>query len=302
MSQQVRDSARKTSPCPRCKALNGQDFTHCVRCGHALSSSAQVLQHLGTYFDGDGMWGSKFLILITVLVFAGQVWVGQMHSHQSGLSALMRPTTSDAVRFGALLSGTVLQEPWRLISAVFVHFGTWHLLSNMLFLTWLGRAAEPAIGSARFVTAYIVTGIAGFVASVGYGALFEDGGGLTAGASGAVFGVTGMVLGLLFRQKNPQWKTFAVQAVLFQLLVGFAINQSRVGILINNLAHLGGLVAGMLFGVAFATRKKSTREPSRTEFLLNVGALIGLLVCVGSLVLAQKSFLWRLMETFSGEG
>ncbi|HMY22010.1 MAG TPA: rhomboid family intramembrane serine protease, partial [Polyangium sp.] len=110
------------------------------------------------------------------------------------------------------------------------------------------------------------------------------------------------VLGLLFRQKNPQWKTFAVQAVLFQLLVGFAINQSRVGILINNLAHLGGLVAGMLFGVAFATRKKSTREPSRTEFLLNVGALIGLLLCVGSLVLAQKSFLWRLMETFSGEG
>lgn len=248
------------------------------------------------------MWGSKFLILITVLVFAGQVFVGQTHSQQSVLTALLRPTTSDAVRFGALLSHVVLHEPWRFISAVFVHFGTWHLLSNMFFLTWLSRAAEPAIGSARFVIAYIVTGIAGFVASTGYAALFEGGrGGLTAGASGAVFGITGMVLGLLFRQKNPQWKAFAIQAVVFQLLVGFAINQTNVGILINNLAHIGGLMAGVAFGVAFATRKKSTRVPSRTELLLNLGALSGLLLCLGSLVLAQKSALWRLLEIVTGD-
>lgn len=288
---------RKSSPCPRCRALNGSGFDRCVRCGHPLSSSAQVLQQLSSRFDGDALWGSKVLILLTVVVFAGQVWIGQVRTGQGALDALMRPTTLDALRFGALHSSIVLSEPWRLLSAVFVHFGTWHLLGNLFFLTWLGRVAEPAIGSTRFVLAYVVTGIAGFVASTAYSVLFESfGGGLTAGASGAVFGITGLVLGMLYRQKNPQWKSFAVQAVLFQLLVGFAINQARVGIMINNLAHLGGLVVGLMFGVVFATRTTRTRETSRAEFWLNISALVGVLLCLASLVLAQKSPLWRELE------
>jgi len=297
LSYEERSASRKTSTCPRCGALNGSGFGRCVRCGHALSSSAQILQQLGTRLDGDALWGSKALILITVLVFAGQVWIGQIQSGQNALVALMRPTTVDAIRFGALHSSIVLYEPWRLISAVFVHFGTWHLLGNLFFLTWLGRVAEPAIGSARFVIAYIVTGIAGFVASTAYSIFVESfGGGLTAGASGAVFGITGLVLGMLYRQKNPQWKSFAVQAVLFQLLIGFGINQANVGIMINNLAHVGGLVVGLMFGVAYATRSTTTRGPSRTELLLNIGALVGLLLCLTSLVLAQKSPIWRELE------
>jgi membrane associated rhomboid family serine protease len=149
--------------------------------------------------------------------------------------------------------------------------------------------------------AYITTGIAGFVASTAYSIAIEGfGGGLTAGASGAVFGITGMVLGMLYRQKSPQWKGFAVQAVLFQLLIGFGINQAGVGIMINNLAHLGGLVVGLMFGVAFATSKNSTRQPTRTEFLLNVGAIVGLLVCLTSLVLAQTSPIWRELEIAAG--
>jgi ABC-type amino acid transport system permease subunit len=105
-----------------------------------------------------------------------------------------------------------------------------------------------------------------------------------------------MVLAMLYRQKNRQWKGFAVQAVLFQLLIGFAINHSQVGIMINNLAHVGGLIVGLMFGVAFSTRTKSTRGPARSEFLLNVGALVALLACVVSLALAQRSPLWRELE------
>lgn len=301
MSHDVRDANNKATTCPKCRALNGSGFNRCVRCGYGLSASAQLREHLGRRFDGDDLLGSKFLILITVLVFAAQVWIGQIRNGQGALAALLGPTTIDAVRFGALHSSIIISEPWRLISAVFVHFGTWHLLGNLFFLTWLGRVAEPAIGSARFVVAYVVTGIAGFVASTAYSAIFESfGGGLTAGASGAVFGITGMVLGMLYRQKNPQWKGFAVQAVLFQLLIGFGINQARVGIMINNLAHLGGLVVGLMFGFAFATSKNSTRTPTRAEFLLNMSALVGLLLCVASLALAQMSPLWRELEIYRG--
>lgn len=298
MSHDAQATSRKASTCPRCRALNGSGFDRCVRCGYGLSSRAQLLERLGTHVEGDALWGSKFLILITVLVFAGQVWIGQMRSGQSAFAALTRGSTIvDAVRFGAVHSSFVPYEPWRLLSAVFVHSGIVHLLGNLSFLTWLGRVAEPAIGSSRFVLAYIATGIAGFVASSAYGHLFEPyRGAPTAGASGAVFGITGLVLGMLYRQKNPQWKGFAVQAVLFQLLIGFAINQANLPIKINNVAHIGGLVIGLVFGAAYAARANLTRRPTRTEFLLNVGAIVGLLVCLASLVLAQKSPFWRELE------
>lgn len=303
MSHQARDTSRKTSICPRCRALNASHFATCIRCGHAFSTRAHLIQSLESHVDGDDMWGVKSIILLTVIVFAGQVWIGLRGLIQGNhdaleaidivFDALLRPTIVDAVRFGALHARLVLHEPWRLVSAVFVHFGSLHLLANMFFLTWLGRVAEPAIGSARFVVAYVVTGIAGFVISTAYSMFVESfGGGLTAGASGAVFGVTGVVLGMLYRQKNPQWKRFAVQAVAFQLLVGLAINQARVGIMINNLAHIGGLIPGLLFGVVFATRAKSSRETSRTEFLLNMSALVGVVVCLATLVLAQRSPAW----------
>lgn len=301
MSHDARDANSKASTCPKCRALNGSGFDRCVRCGYGLSTGAQFLEGLGNRVDGDDLWGSKILILITVLIFAAQVWIGQTRNSQGPIEALLSPITTDALRFGALHSSIIFSEPWRLLSAVFVHFGTWHLLGNLFFLTWLGRVAEPAIGSARFVLAYIATGIAGFVLSTAYSAIFESfRGGLTAGASGAVFGITGMVLAMLYRQKKPQWKGFAVQAVLFQLLIGFGINQAHVGIMINNLAHVGGLVIGLMFGFAFANSKKSPHRSTRAEFLVNVGALVGLLLCVVSLVLAQMSPLWRELEIVRG--
>jgi rhomboid protease GluP len=302
VSHEAQTPSRKATTCPKCKALNGAGFDQCVRCGHALSSTAQALNRFGARVDGESMLASKIIMAITVFVFATQVWIGQLRSGQGALEALLRPTTVDAVRFGALHSLVLGSEPWRLVSAIFVHFGTIHLLGNMFFLTWLGRIAEPAVGSARFAVAYVVTGVAGFVASTAYAVLLEGGGGLTAGASGAVFGITGMVLGMLYRQKNPQWKGFALQAVFYNLLIGFAINQARVGIMINNLAHLGGLVVGIMFGFAFAKTSITSRRALRAEPWVNLSALVGLLVCVASLVLAQLSPVWRQIEMVRGAG
>lgn len=290
MSHDTASSKRKSTTCPHCNALNGSGFDRCVRCGRALSTGAQVVQGLGTRFSGDDMMGSKVLILMTVSVFAGQIWDTMRHGDGDLIQVLLLPSQVNAVRFGGLHATLVLMEPWRLLSAVFPHFGLWHIFANMSFLTWLGRVAEPAIGTSRFVLAYLLTGITGFVLSIFYSIFFENfGGGVTAGASGAVFGITGLVLGLLLRQKNPLWKRFAVQAVLFQLLVGFVINRARGPIMINNLAHLGGVIPGLLIGLSLGASKNSTRGTSRTELLLNVGAVVGVLIAFGTLVLAQMS-------------
>jgi rhomboid protease GluP len=297
VSHDTPSSNRKTSTCSHCGALNGSGFDRCVRCGHALSAPAQVVQGLGTRFSGDDLMGSKVLILMTVSVFAGQIWNSLRHGDGDLISVLLLPTSENALRFGGLQSSLLWKEPWRLLSAVFPHFGLWHLFANMSFLTWLGRVAEPAIGSARFVLAYLVTGISGFVLSIGYAILFENSmDGVTAGASGAVFGIIGLVLGLLIRQKNPLWKRFAVQAILFQLLVGFLLNRAGGFIKINNLAHLGGLIPGLLFGFSFGTRTNPTRGPSRTELFLNVGAVLGVVTAFITLVLAQRSPLVQVLD------
>lgn len=266
-----------------------------MRCGHALSPLRRSLERLGAPLDPSALWASKILIGATVLVFAGQIWVTHPQSGEDVVKALLRPSGIEAIRFGALHVSLLPTEPWRLASAVFVHFGALHLVMNMFALAWLGRIAEPAVGSARFVVTYVTAGIFGFAASEAYTLLFGMGGGITAGASGAVFGIMGLVLGMLYRQKNPQWKQFALQAVLFNVLLGLGINQAGVGVSINVVAHLGGLVVGVAWGFFFASPRAASRA-RRSDLWANLGALLGLLVCVASLVLAQRSPTWRELE------
>ena len=76
-------------------------------------------------------------------------------------------------------------------TSVFVHFGVIHLLMNLWALVSLARIAEPMLGAARFMIAYVVTGIFGFAVTIAWGTMFGQEVGLTAGASGAVFGVMG---------------------------------------------------------------------------------------------------------------
>ena len=296
MDEEAGSKGARTRICGRCGALNGKQFDRCVRCGGALSTMTRSLERLGGRLDADGLWATKILIGATVLVFAAQIWVAQLRDGRGPIDALLRPSNVDAIRFGALHVALLLDEPWRLASAVFVHFGALHLVGNMFFLAWLGRIAEPAVGSARFVSTYVTAGILGFVASAAYTVFVDSGGGgVTAGASGAVFGIMGLVLGMLYRQKNPQWKRFALQAVLFNVLLGLSINQARVGVMINNIAHLGGLACGVGWGLLFATPARAAAA-RRSDLWANLGAALGLFACLASLVLSQRSPTWKELE------
>ncbi|MDI1475780.1 rhomboid family intramembrane serine protease [Polyangium sp. y55x31] len=298
MAEEAHSSRTKAVPCARCGALNGAGFDRCVRCGQALSTVARSVDRLGARLDPEALLASKLVIGLTVLVFAAQVYVALRGGSEEGLAALLRPAPIDTLRFGALHVLLVFAEPWRLVSAIFVHFGALHLLGNMFVLTWLGRIAEPAVGPARLLLTYVVTGVFGFVASMAYTMFFDpSGGGLTAGASGAVFGLMGLVLGMLYRQRNPQWKRFALQAVLLNVVFGFAVNQANVGVAINNIAHLGGLVAGILFGLVFARPVRVSSRNGKSDIGMNVAAGLGLLTCVASLVLAQLSPTWREIDS-----
>lgn len=276
--------------CPACGALNGPEFDRCIRCGKPFSALAESKDRIARRIDPARLPATTVFGALCILVFAGQVAAALSRGEMPGLLGLSSiEQKADAIRFGAMISSPalVLAEPFRLLSSVFVHFGLLHIGLNLLALTNLARLAEPALGTARYAIGLVLTGVIGFATTAALTAL---GGApaVTAGASGAVFGVMGMILGMLVRRKDPRWKSFAVQAVFYSVIFGFAVNASNAGIMINNSAHLGGLISGFAFGwIATVTRPAKT--PSSREAWLNVAAVLGLALSIGSLVLSQQS-------------
>lgn len=277
--------------CARCGALNGTDFDRCIRCGLVLAQTVVLAERPRGVLDGRSLLSTKILGGLTSFVFVGQI----VAAHAAGFGPLAPWGMSNYLRFGALL--VLPGEPFelfRLLSAVFVHMGVLHFGMNMMTLGLLARAAEPAVGSARFAIAYVVTGVAGFATSAAWNLFVQPEVMCTAGASGAVFGVMGLLLGWLLRRRDPRWKDLAIQAAFYIVLFGFVVNASNAGIRINNAAHIGGLLSGALLGALYAGRSR------RYEGVANAGALAGVLACVAALLLAQRSPLWRAAEALEG--
>jgi membrane associated rhomboid family serine protease len=162
-------------------------------------------------------------------------------------------------------------EWWRFITPVFLHIGWIHLLVNMYSLFILGPYVEKLYGSARFVFFWIATGVAGVVASylasssgVRGGVLarflFRGGDGPSAGASGALFGLIGVlfVFGIKFRHELPEgfkraFGTGMIPTILINLFIGYTIPY------IDNAAHLGGFVAGALLALFVGYKRPGQR-------------------------------------------
>jgi membrane associated rhomboid family serine protease len=237
------------------------------------------------WIDASKLPATKLLVVLTLLVFAGQLAVGWARTHTIALlpSRVTAADLADHLRFGALAvdAEIVAAEPWRLLSAVFVHVGVVHAAMNLFWLVSLGRFAEPAVGSARFLIAYVITGIGGFAASLAWSLVVGGPAYPTAGASGAVFGVIGLVAGWHLRRRDPRWKDHAIKAVIFIVIAASFVQ-------VNNSAHVGGLLVGLLLGVAFGRP-----ETPRVRIWTHALAAIGLLASVASLVLSQLSPLWR---------
>lgn len=158
--------------------------------------------------------------------------------------------TGVLIRLGAKVPHRIASgEYWRLFTSMFLHVGLLHLAFNGYALVALGTELERLFGWRRFLAVYLFSGLFGSLASYAFSA------GLSAGASGAIFGLIG-ALGAYFylhRQQLGAWGQRRLANVLFligvNLLLGFR-HQSGI----DNLAHLGGLVAGLGLGWAVAPR------------------------------------------------
>lgn len=259
--------------CPYCRYYNALDEARCGRCARYLPPGP--LAELVRLAASVELAATKTLGAVSCVVFALEV------ASSGRFGAFTGTPVSSAVRFGALLGTNGFVEPYRLLAACFVHFGVLHVAMNMLALADLGRALEPRIGAARFVLAYVVTGVLGFVASTYWYA------GMpypvpTAGASGAIFGLIGVILGDRIARRDPTWKSALVRTVVYSFVWWLVLHT-------NQAAHLGGLAAGVAVGFAYANEAR----PWKRDGLANLLAAISLVAIVLSILLPQRSPTWR---------
>lgn len=131
---------------------------------------------------------------------------------------------------------------WRLVASMFLHIGILHLMLNGWALYQLGGLFETLMGSLSLLIVYFVSGVVGSLASLWWTQS------LSAGASGAIFGVLGALIGFLVRHRDSL--TPSAKSLLGQLLAWAGINVI-IGFTtpgIDNAAHLGGCAAGLLAG------------------------------------------------------
>lgn len=163
-------------------------------------------------------------------------------------------------------------EWWRFITPIFIHIGMLHLFFNSYALWIVGPQVEKLYGAARFVILYVLTGVAGVYASY-----FYHPQSVSAGASGAIFGLFGVLLvfGVRYRNSIPPFFKRAVgtgvlPVIVINLIIGFTIPA------IDNSAHVGGLLAGAALATLVPFQKPGAETPGifRTVQMVLLAAIV----------------------------
>ncbi len=181
-------------------------------------------------------WVTLGLVLINLIVQAivdGQIRI-------AGDSSLMNMMV--------LQIGDFLRNPqyYRILSAAFLHFGWTHFFNNMLVLVFLGKTAEQIAGKLPFALGYLLCAVGANAVSVWWYALNGETYVSTAGASGAVFAVAGMMLAWVILNKGHLESVSLRQLVL---MMAFTIYHGIAEGGVNNCAHITGAVMGFVFGI-----------------------------------------------------
>jgi membrane associated rhomboid family serine protease len=257
--------------CPSCGALVGTTATNCYQCGasttFSLSAASRSLSRWMpqtspvTYSILTICCLMYVLSLVITLKFSGGEGAG------GGLMNLGGIATQINYRLGASLPIAFdMGQPWRLITAIFLHGGLLHIGFNMWVLMDIGPMVEELYGSARYFFFFIVTGAAGYLVSASFGHL-------SVGASGSLLGLVGVLLAATTGRQSMAAK--ALRSALIRWLVYIGV----LGLMMtgtDNAAHAGGLATGYMLGRLFADRTPSDVNERRRADLL--GWIAGLAV------------------------
>ncbi|HSK43356.1 MAG TPA: rhomboid family intramembrane serine protease [Candidatus Binatia bacterium] len=216
------------------------------------------------------------LLAVNIAVFIAMV--------ASGIS-FIKPETDQVLRWGADYGPYTLSgQYWRLITSMFLHFGIIHIFGNMWCLWSLGQLAEKLIDSVSLVGLYLITGIGAALLSLSWDPMR-----VSAGASGAIFGIAGALISVLYFGK------LGLQPASVKKLLGYVVRFAFLNLLfglqghIDNMAHLGGLVTGLIAGLFLAKTFDVAPEerPARRRMVLATSA-VGVILLFVPVVRAKQ--------------
>lgn len=178
-------------------------------------------------------------------------------------------STETLIKYGAKFNPAIMDgEWWRIASSMFLHIGLLHIFMNMLALYYLGTPVEKIYGSTRFLIIYMLAGIGGGLASFAFTS------NVSAGASGALFGLFGALLFFGIMNQKLFFQTMGKGIIVIigiNLVFGFLVPQ------VDNSAHIGGLITGFIASIiVFLPRKK--------KLMYQIAAFICYLVIIAGLV------------------
>jgi membrane associated rhomboid family serine protease len=208
---------------------------------------------------------TQAIIAVNVLVYLAELFTG------SGFGSVGGTVYEKGALFGPLIQ--YQDEYWRLVTTGFLHASFFHVAFNMVFIWFIGRSLEPAIGTSRFVVAYGASLLCGSL-----GVLLLEFDSAAVGASGAAFGLLGALIVEARSRGIDLWSTGLIQIALLNFAFTFFVPGIAIG------AHLGGFVGGILVGVIYdqCDRRRLPRSAS-----LAAAAALGVAAFVASIAVAS---------------
>src|SRR5688572_15593979 len=289
--------------CRSCGAIVGAGEPQCAVCGAPTAShpaanqttrpaDRETIRFARAILDRPYKFTIIFLIA-NFFVFL-LMWESSGMNSQSIWQGFPEPVLAT---YGAKLNYLInppYYQWWRFVTPIFIHINLPHVLVNMYSLWMVGPYVEKLYGSAKFVVFWVLTGIVGVVASYltvrpelagsSLGRfIFKSVDVPSAGASGALFGLVGVlfIFGIKFRRELPEgfkraFGTGMLPIIVINLVIGFVGRG-----FIDNAAHLGGLVAGILLALAAEYRRPGDRT-SVSVFWRMLQALSLVIVVAGA--------------------
>ena len=285
--------------CRNCGALVGSGEASCSACGAPKTAApppqqARAPRYAPPSHDRETIRFARAVLsrpyIFTIIFLAANIFVFFLTS-QGGANE----NPGVLVKYGAKYNLLIDRwgEWWRFVTPIFLHGNVAHLLMNMYGLWMIGPYVERLYGSAKFVFFWVATGIAGVVASylIVQPRLYESGTAgrlifkphdtISVGASGALFGLIGVlfVFGIKFRHELPEgfkraFGTGMLPTILLNLAIGFIIP------VIDNAAHVGGLLAGALLALVVGYKRPGERARVAVFWhILQIAALALVAVC-----------------------
>ena len=294
--------------CRNCGSIIGAGQESCAVCGANVASEPPS-QTSRPAPDKETLRFARAVLdrpyKFTIIFLAANIFVFLLMWQTTGAPfSLLTPIAGPVlVQFGAKMNYFIQEQHqwWRLIAPMFLHVNLLHLMVNMYSLWIVGPYVEKLYGSAKFVVFWVITGIAGLLASyltvrpgmsagTIAGFIFKSTDDPSAGASGALFGLVGVlfVFGIKFRHELPEgfrraFGTGLLPMIFLNLFIGYMGRG-----FIDNAAHLGGMLSGALLALAVDYRRPG--EKSGMAIAWRVAQALALVLVVVAFWMTARHF------------